>query len=274
MSGERFRISYSKVASFDRCRKQFWFTYVSGLPRPENPMNAAGITGTGIHRAMKVLCDTGEPIDAANALDTYLRMPDHAVAGPGTDTYTTAFGLLERGIEAHTSLASEDRWAEMSTAFPYRDTYISARLDRADRFSDGRWQLVDWKTGRTDMDDQTDLQLDIGHLALRTTRRLPREANVTAVAWNLRSGRKRVRALRRDDAAATARLLAGIARRMQGLTEYVATPSPACGFCEWRPQCPEAEYVEAGEYDWLDPDDFDDAEFAQEEPGPDEAGAP
>lgn len=261
MSGQPFRIFYSKIASFDRCRKQYWYSYLSGLPKPGHPMNAAGIVGTGIHEAMKVLCETGEPLDAANSLKTYLNMPDHAVAGPGTDAHKDAFAFLERGIAAHASIESGDRWAEMNSGFPFRGAYISGRLDRADWFADGRWQLIDWKTGRTDMDDATDLQLDIGHLVLRTSRRLPGEANVTAIAWNLRNDRKRVRALTRDDAQATARRLAGIARRMQEVTDYSATPSSACSFCDWRPQCAEAAYVEAGEFEWLDSDALDDLDF-------------
>jgi hypothetical protein len=111
------------------------------------------------------------------------------------------------------------------------------------------------------MDDETDLQLDIGHLVLRVTRQLPRAADVTAIAWNLRSGRKRLRALTREDADATSRRLMGIARRIQEVTDFSATPSGACSFCDWRPQCAEAAYVDAGHYDWLDPDDRDDPEI-------------
>ena len=53
----------------------------------------------------------------------------------------------------------------------------------------------------------------------------------------------------------------GIARRIQEVTDFSATPSGACSFCDWRPQCAEAAYVDAGHYDWLDPDDRDDPEI-------------
>ncbi|HEY5476252.1 MAG TPA: PD-(D/E)XK nuclease family protein [Tepidiformaceae bacterium] len=260
MSDARFWLSYTKIASFDRCRKQYWFRYLSGLPKPGDPMNPAGIVGTGVHRAMKALSDTGEAIDGARALETYLRMPAHEIAGPGTEAYVTAFGLFEHGCEAHAEILSEDRWAELSTYIHHRNVAISTKVDRADLLAGGRWQIIDWKTGRSDRDDDTDQQLDLGHLTLRTVLHLPREAGVTAIAWNLRTGHRRVRALERRDAAATVNLLGGIARRMQTTTDFRATPSGGCAFCEWRQQCDDADYIESGDYDWLDPEDLVDEE--------------
>jgi putative RecB family exonuclease len=253
MSGSPFRIFHSKVVSFDRCRKQYWYRYLSGFDQPHPPATPEGIIGSGVHRAMKTLCDTGEPEDGARELDVYLRMPSHAIAGPGTEAHTTAFQLFARGCEVHASIASDDRWAELDTWLRPGggDVTISARIDRADRLVDGAWQIIDWKTGRIDMPDPTDAQLDIGHLAVRTMRQLPREAPVTAIAWNLRTGQRRVRALTRDDAAATVHRLERVAARMQSTSDFTATPSTACRFCEWRDRCPDAAYVESGEYDWL-----------------------
>jgi hypothetical protein len=45
--------------------------------------------------------------------------------------------------------------------------------------------------------------------------------------------------------------LAGVARRMQSLTDFPASPGPACSFCEWRPQCPEAAEAESGDLAFL-----------------------
>lgn len=91
----------------------------------------------------------------------------------------TAFGLFERGCEAHAGIVSEDRWAELSTYIHHRDVAISTEVDRADLLPAGRWQIIDWKTGRSDWDDETDQQLDIGHLTLRTVLQLPRDAAAT-----------------------------------------------------------------------------------------------
>lgn len=260
MSGELFRITYSRVASFNRCRKQYWFRYLSGLERPEERITAAGCIGTGVHRALRILCETGDAECAAQELDAYLRMPVHEIVGPGTEANTTAVELFKRGCVAHASIDSKDRWAELDTWAPLkrRGVTVQARIDRVDRLASGQFQVIDWKTGRYDYDDNTDAQLDLGHLAIRIVRRLPREAKVTAIAWNLRTERQRVRVLSREHAIGTLQYYAGVAERIQQTAMFEATPGPACAFCEWREICDEAARVEAGEHDWLEEDEPED----------------
>jgi len=160
MSGPLFQLSYSTVAAFNRCRKQYWFRKLSGFPAPPPVPTVPGCLGTGVHRAMKVLCETNDPETAARALDAYLRMPAHECVGPGTPAFDDAFQLFQRGCAAHDSIASEDRWAELDTWAPWRSrgVTVTARIDRVDRFPDGHYQIIDWKTGRYDYDDQTDAQ--------------------------------------------------------------------------------------------------------------------
>ncbi len=257
MSG-LFSITHSMVQSFERCRKQYWFSYLSGFERPPGELvNAAGVIGTGVHRAMKTLCLTGDPEDGARELDAYLRMPAHECAAPGTDAFDRAMALYARGCEAHASIASDDRWSELDTwvPVPSRAVTLRARIDRADRFAGGHWQVIDWKTGH-DLDEVTDAQLDLGHVALRTSFHLPGDAIVRAIGWNLRSGQVRERVLRSTDAAATVKRYIGIAYRIQALTDFPATPNRACGFCAWRPMCPDSEPPAVSEWDWSDDDDL------------------
>ena len=257
MADSLFPLSHSKIAAYDQCRKKYWFGYIARAPKSRADESPAGIIGTGVHRAMKVLCDTGNPEDGRHELDAYLRMPIHACAAPGTDNYATAVELFERGIAAHDSIQSENRWSELDTWVPSKALGISvtSRIDRADRLDAGHWQIIDWKTGRFDFGEVTDAQLDIAHLVLRTARKLPREATVTAIGWNLRSGVQRTRILGRDDAAATMRYLAGRAAQIQSTTEFEATPSRACSFCDWRSQCPEAAAIDSALDDWIAEDD-------------------
>jgi CRISPR/Cas system-associated exonuclease Cas4 (RecB family) len=257
---ELFQLTHSKVQSFFRCRKQYWFDYLSELPRPPDPMSPPGIIGKGVHHAMRVLCDTGERADAAHELDVYLRMPAHEAVGPGTELNALAFRLLEAGFDAHDAIDSEDRWAEKDTWVPWRNGGISVRamVDRIDRIDAANWQIIDWKTGLADRDDVTDAQLDLGNLAARTSMRLAREVTVTAIAWNLRSGAQRVRKLTSPDARATMRKYASLAARIQSTTDFPATPGPACAYCKWRDQCPESEESEAE--DWWEEEELEEGE--------------
>jgi RecB family exonuclease len=247
MSGTPFRLTFTKLRSFERCRTQYWFRYLSGREWPAEVPTPALVVGKGVHRALKTLCETGRPEDGANELDTYLRMPAHDCAAPGTDAHGMAFALYERGCEAHRGIQSEQRWPEVETWVPWysRGLVISARVDRADRMAPGRWQVIDWKTGRYELDEHIDTQLDIGHLALRTSFRLARDDEVVAVAWNLRTGERRERHLTRADARATMFRMHGLAERLQTTSEFEPTPGPGCAYCEWRPHCEAAPATEA-----------------------------
>jgi len=251
-----FRITYSKMESFRRCRKQYWFSYVSGSEWPPSRESAPSLIGNAVHRAMQKLCETGDPRDGEHELDLYLRMPKHAIAGPDTEHYPVAMDLYGNGIRAHESIESEARWAELDTWVPSkrRGLVVRAKVDRADRLATDRWQLIDWKTGKFDLDDRVDWQLDIAHLVLRTTLRLPATATVRAVGWNLRSGEQRIRELTRDDAVKTVDQLGRFAQMLETLDDYSATPGPACTFCDWRDRCDEADQAERVGIDWLDED--------------------
>jgi RecB family exonuclease len=265
-----FPLSFSKVASFRRCRKQYWLEYLSGQEKPPDPMNPPGIVGKGVHLAMHNLCDSDDPEVARDELDRYLRMPAHDVAGPGTEWHDLALRLFEAGVEAHDSIQGEDRWSEKDTWVPYPAgrVSVSARIDRIDYLGDNRWQIVDWKTNRVDNDEATDSQLDLGHLAMRVTlkhygRGEKREAVVRAIAWNLRTGQQRVRLLTRDDAVATLKKYAALARRIQANEDFTATRGRYCGFCRWQPACPESEPTLPADWEDVEPDEGED-ESAEE----------
>ena len=235
-------MSYSKIACFQQCRKQYWFKYVSREQWPGQRDSPASLIGTGVHRAMKVLSDSDDPELARHELDAYTRMPIHAMIASPTEHYATAFEILETGIVAHQTITSAARWAELSswTPWPARGITVTTIIDRADRLSADEYQLIDWKTGRWEFGEAIDLQLDIAHVVLRKARRLPAEAKVTTIGWNLRTGERRVRPLDRADAAATLKYLAALGDNMRGATDFEANPSPACTFCDWKDRCPEA----------------------------------
>lgn len=251
-----FRITFSKMESFRRCRKQYWFSYVSGEDWPPSRESPASLVGNGVHRAMQKLCETGDPRDGEHELDLYLRMPSHAIAGPETEHYALAREIYANGVKAHESIESEARFAELDTWVPAKSRGINVRskVDRADRLAPDRWQLIDWKTGKFDLDDKVDWQLDIAHLVLRTMMRLPKEASVRALGWNLRTGEQRVRELNRDDAVRTVDYIMRFVRTIESTEEWPATPGPGCTFCDWRDRCSEANQLAEVGIDWLDED--------------------
>ena len=266
--GAFYTITHSKVQVFLHCKKRFWFQFLSGHQWPPEAMNPPGIVGTGVHEAMRVLCETDDPELGRGALDRYLRMPAHESASEGTDWRRLAFELYEKGAVIHTSLGTPDaqRWAEKTAEFkhPAGGIVVRSKIDRIDRIGEDRWQIIDWKTGRFDQDEVTDAQLDLAHLALRSSlnRLVKREHTVRALAVNLRSPElPRVRELRRDDAADTLRYYTNFAAQMQANTDWTPTPGPFCNYCRWRPQCPEGNRDDHADY--LDSFEDDEEEVAE-----------
>ncbi|MDZ7729729.1 MAG: PD-(D/E)XK nuclease family protein [Dehalococcoidia bacterium] len=243
-------MTHTKVRTFLRCRKQYWFSYVSGLPYPEEEEGPAIVIGQAVHRAMQELTESGDPEVARQRVDAYLRMPKHAAAGPDTEHYATAMAFVERGIEAHEAIDSQQTWGELDTwaPWPSRDLVIRTRADRVDLLPDGTYQVIDWKTGRFDDEAVLDEQLDLAHVALRVAhrQRIGPEDQVRALAWNLRTGTKRERLLGRADAQATMGRALGLATQMQAETEFRAAPGPHCVFCRWQAQCDEGREVTSG----------------------------
>lgn len=265
MTEPLFRVTHTKVQTFLRCRRQYWFAYVNDEPWPEEEAEPTPLViGNAVHRAMQELCESGDESAARQGMDTYLRMPKHAVAAPGTPGYEIAAACLEKGIVAHREIDSRDRWAEQESWVPLKKTGINvlAKIDRVDRLRDGTLQIIDWKTGLYDDPAIVDQQLDISHLAVRIVRKLGKDDRVRAIGWNLRSGTKRIRELERADAVATLRRMMGLAGRMQSESSVEASPGRHCAWCRWRARCDEAEELENG--DWEDEylDDLNAAGFA------------
>lgn len=258
MTGAGFFFSYSKLASFRRCRKQYWFSYLSGEPRPPDPPNAPGIVGKAVHRGMQLLVESRSPALARAEVELYLRQPAHEVAGPGTEAYENALRYFDAGVDVSAAIPAHTTWVERDLRHESANGVIFfARVDRIDLLEDGAYQAIDWKTG-IDRDDWTDEQLDIIHVAARSAAHVSRTAPMTTLAWNLREKLRnpdyvpRTRHLTRDDAVHTLTWGYAVAQTMRSTTEFDAMPGNQCGYCNWRPRCPEADM--AARTSWEAPD--------------------
>lgn len=268
MGIELFRVTHSKIQCFLRCRKQYWFSYISGQEWPEEDEGPAIVVGNAVHRGMQELTESGSVQAARQRVLDYLSMPKHESAGPGTSHHEDALEAFERGVEAHQSIISDRTWGEYETwaPVPSLGVIFLARVDRMDRLPGGAIQLIDWKTGRYEDAHTTDEQLELAQVAARVALDLPRDANVTAIGWNLRTGTRRERPLTRAGAVATAHRVAGLARKMQAEEQFEPTPGRHCGWCRWRDRCGDAERIEEGFY--YDEDLVLDDVFANEDASP------
>jgi hypothetical protein len=252
-------MNYSRWRSWDTCRRQYWYSYISKQEWPNDEMSPPGIIGKAVHEGMKYLTDSGDEEVGAQKMDVYLRMPVHESCGPGTDNYRMAHEYYARGMEAHRSLETIDSRTELESWRHFKEygVRLRARLDRIDKVAENHYRIIDWKTGRYMPDLQTDMQLDIGHVIARITRPQLRSTGIVdAIAWNLRTGETRIRRLTIEDAVITARLMGRLAVRIQREETFEPTAGPHCNICKWQPDCEAAQDAISGRL----PDEFYDDE--------------
>lgn len=249
-------INYSKLSTFQQCRRKYWYKFVERVRVPWQA-NPGGIIGRGVHESLGRFEISGDEEVGRASLDAYLRMPNHASAGPDTPYFDFALSLYNKGVAACRTFDSADSWAELDLGWHWAKPGLGfdARIDRVDHLGGNRWQIIDWKTGNYESGETTDLQLDIAHAVLRAAKRLPYEAVVVSVGWNLRLDSQRVRVLEQRHAAATMKLLLKSARRIRDTANYAASPSRLCNFCDFRAQCDAAELAALGQLEWADLDD-------------------
>jgi CRISPR/Cas system-associated exonuclease Cas4 (RecB family) len=238
-----YEMTPARVKSWRECRKQFWHKYVDRTAEARQFRSPAGIVGKAVHEGMRVLAETNDPELGRGEVLRYLRQPRRESAGPGTDYHDVAVACYDAGIEAHDTIDSIDVWVEQSSWAPFPEQGITAwmRADRVDKLRTGQYLLIDWKTGRIDNDQHTDLQLDIANVVMRRIRRVPAEAEVKAIGWNLRGNKQRTRELTAEDAHETVRYLSLVASRMQTEEQFEPNPGPHCRFCAWSPVCDVAQ---------------------------------
>ena len=134
----------------------------------------------------------------------------------------------------------EPVWLERNFDFQIGPHHLRGRVDRVDRLPDGRYELIDYKTGerKTAAELAEDLQLALYRLAAREAWDV--EAGAGQLLLRARRGQGRGRGLPRRRRAGRAHRPAG--RRGDHEPGLRARPSPTvCSWCDYRLICPAAE---------------------------------
>ncbi len=140
------------LVTYARCPKRFYWSYVRPLPRRGS---AAARIGTVFHSWLEQQGKGQITLVDPEAYDDREPHPDD-------------------GRYQHLrSVYAASRFAERVPAFTERpfalvigDTVVQGRIDAIFSESDGRWEIVDWKTGRAPEPEQADtVQLDLYALA-------------------------------------------------------------------------------------------------------------
>jgi DNA helicase-2/ATP-dependent DNA helicase PcrA len=217
-------VSVGGIIEYARCPKRFYWAFVRPLPRFSGP---AARIGTQVHAWIERK-SSGQT--SLIELDERPDLTAEELAG--------APGKVERLQRTFT----ESRFATAPPLFAERPFLlhvegftVSGRIDAIFGTADGRWEVVDYKTGSKPPPDDvlSGLQLDVYALAC-TEVWGKRPEDLTLTYFYLASGEEVTR-----PAGDPGETRARVAAAFQGVTErrFEPEPGPQCRWCDFLPFC-------------------------------------
>jgi DNA helicase-2/ATP-dependent DNA helicase PcrA len=232
-------LSASDIETYRRCPLKYKFARVFRIPQEPTINQRFGIV---VHQVLERFHTTGE-----RSLDNLMQLL--AVSwrrcgfGDRDDEEqfrARAARALRRYWELDQRREGDPVWFERSFTFRLGEHLLRGRVDRVDRLPDGRYELIDYKTGKAKSEGELreDLQLSVYQMGARESWRLETSAqsyyyvleNEKVPVEHSEAELDRVR-------ATVAQIAAGIAAQ-----DFEPRPSPEmCAVCDYRILCPAAE---------------------------------
>jgi putative RecB family exonuclease len=249
--------SHSRLASYEKCPKQFHFRYVLRLPQEIESVEA--FLGKRVHEVLERLYQfvgRGLVPSLAKVLHRYSALWDErfepervrvARVGTPVDHYRelgarclSTYYRQHYPFDSGETLALEER-----VHFPLAEQdgyYYQGIVDRVSRAPDGAIEIHDYKTGKrvpsqAEADDDRQLAL----YQIGVARRFGEERPVRLVWHYLASGRELRSTRTPEQLSALRRRTVTAIDRIRSDEEWRPKPGPLCDWCEYRALCPAAE---------------------------------
>jgi DNA helicase II / ATP-dependent DNA helicase PcrA len=218
-------ISVGGIVDYGRCPKRYYWSSVRPLPRFAGP---AARIGSEIHRWIELHSHgQGTLLDDEEGPDLIV---EELAGRPGR------IEDLRRAFLSSRFAAMVPRFVERSFLLPIEGFVVAGRIDAIFGAADeGRWEVVDYKTGRRPREDDplARVQLDVYALAcIDVWRKDPRDLRLTYLY--LASG---------EEASYVVDDVAGVRERVSAWLRGIAdarfepTPGEHCRWCDFRAFC-------------------------------------
>ena len=241
-------LSASDIESYRACPLRYKFARVLRIPTEPTPQQRFGIM---VHKVLERYHSEwdGRPESLESTLPTLMRLLDAAWRRAGFRESPGELVWLERAREAlaryHRQLADQlgrPVWFERSFSFPVGGDLVRGRVDRVDRIAEGRYELIDYKTGhpRTEAQLEGDVQLSL--YALAATRAW--EVTAERLAYYYVLDNRKVPLPGEQDAQALRAVEQKVIDVADGIRALDFAPRPSyavCSSCDFLDICPAAE---------------------------------
>ncbi len=234
------RLSYSSISTYEKCPFQYYLQYVERLEVPRSP---ALSFGSSLHGALERFHAGTSKVTPS--LEDLLAWLDEAWESEGysDDEEEAAYkqrgrDILTRYFESNRSRSVVPVALEQRFLLPMDGWELSGVMDRVDRYPDGSYEIVDYKTnsklpplGRL----QEDIQLPIYQMA--AMRVLGLNPSKLTFHYLVPDQRYTTRAFPADELARLGRRLQDVFLRIKA-GEFTPLPNHLCGWCDVRAHCP------------------------------------
>jgi DNA helicase-2/ATP-dependent DNA helicase PcrA len=237
--GDGLMLSASDIETYRTCPLRYKFARVFRIPQEPTLNQRFGIA---VHQVLERYHVGGMTSldDMVGLLEAAWRRGGFGDSDEERQLHDKARGALERYWHRWRSDPAEPVWFERQFSFRLGPHLLRGRVDRVDRLPDGRYELIDYKTGRpkTPAQLRDDVQLAVYALAAREAWDL--EASQQSYLYVLDDEKVPLppAAVDREWVSETV-LAVGEGILAQG---FEPTPSyAACSTCDYRIVCPAAE---------------------------------
>ncbi|MGZ5419484.1 MAG: PD-(D/E)XK nuclease family protein [Solirubrobacterales bacterium] len=245
--GDGLALSATDIDLYRTCPLKYKFARVFSIPQEPTINQRFGIV---IHQVLERFHKNegerpGESEAASLArlmglFDTAWRRSGFGESNDELQFRERAVASLRRYHHRHLSSDSSPRWLERGFDFRVGPHHLRGRVDRVDELDDGRYELIDYKTGdpKPEAELAEDLQLAIYRLAAREAWQLDAEAGAY---WYVLADEKVAVAGSPDDLERVERTVLSVGEGIMG-QDFEPRPSPEiCSWCDFRLICPASE---------------------------------
>lgn len=241
-------VSYSQLNTYERCPRQYMYGSVLNL---RGRQTRYALSGNVIHQVLEEFYKSFKHAKDAK-LDDLLALYDAAFASAEFDNELErrqhredGLAMMEAFFAEESKRTTEPVRLEQWFEFDLGTVKVRGRIDRIDRHPDGRFEVIDYKTGRVESRKAyatENLQLPIYAIAMQEHLKLPLKA---ATIYSLKE-KKRITLNLGEDLTPAAiesakrRILQIASDIREGRFEPKPEPNN-CAFCEFRILCPASE---------------------------------
>ena len=172
-----YELNYSKIKTYLECPILYKYKYIEGKREGLVPASSLGVS---IHRALEEYHrHSNDPSELLSYYDDCWLGAGYSSAGEQMEWYLKGKKMLEDYAQAEYERKTTVDSTEREFIFQEGQWTFRGKIDRTDKWPDGSWEVIDYKTG-TDVDLSLPIteSLQLGIYAVGARR-----------AWNMKSGR-------------------------------------------------------------------------------------